>query len=79
MINAETIESTLIPILILVPFTVIDAGMGILFVTLSMRAVDQDALFRGLIFVFGAALLASSLYISVASVNAILHWITSIL
>jgi hypothetical protein len=75
MMSVETIEIILIPILILLPFTVIDAGMGLLFLTLSVQAVEQDALFRSLTFLFGSFLLVCSLYAGAAAFSAVLHWL----
>lgn len=77
--SAEMIELILLPIVVLLPFTVVDAGMGILFVTLAVRSIDQDSLFRSMTFLFGALLLCSSIYVSVISVASLVNQIIALL
>lgn len=71
--NAGMIELVVIPILVLLPLTLVDAGMGILFVVLAIRSIDHDSLFRGMTFLFGTLLLASSLYVSTLSVTSLIN------
>lgn len=71
--SEEIVELIIIPAAVLLPLTLVDTGMGILFIVLAIRSIDHDTLFRSMTFLFGSFLLISGLYVSTLSITSFIH------